>query len=828
MDFESLRLFSALLEDSTLQYFFIIGAYRDDELEQSVSLKNTIDESLKNQSGVSVLPLRPLSFKDIKKIVHDTLVPSIEPIDTLCRIILDKTSGSPWLVKEFLKIIYEEKAIAYDVETHSWVWNIADIEKIISINLSSILAKKLSCLPYTALKAIHAAACLGYDFSLDDLSLVLGKPSCSLIDDLNSLSQQNLILPLDNTYRLSYSKFYHQISSGSFKHEFSHDIIQYTIYQLNQQSNNQHLHFSIAETLFAKNQKNISNLTLFKVVEHYQIALDFVSKHENRDKILHIFIDAGERALTAGAYTTAEAYLKSAKLLQREHVWSENYATTLKLYNLLSTVELCLNNFHDVFRYTKEIVAHTFTLDDAFTAHINNAKALNANNQLGEAQEYLSNHLLSYGIHIPVRAASQKINLRIMWTNFYIYLLNKKSVESLPLVKQNSEEDKIRQLIDLYGWFATRENNTNTMMLCYCERIQRVFKHGIDINCALSFQGLANCYIASFWDIKRARQLSLFTESIPEILKDETPLFNYSMLKNFTIQPWVGHLNETLEPLKTEYIDCKSRGETILAADYLGCYTIHHLILGRHLASVIKDVENYLPEIKSYKTINTQTLAMIGQVSEELKFSSHLKSSLNGRFFSEEKSLLELKSRPPVYQLFLTLKIKLAYLYSDFKQAEKIIAILETEMLSDFTPLAFMAWLLLYRSLTHLALFDETLQSEYLKLANQDIRIIKKIARHCPQNYELMLSLVKAQKLVVTHKLSTAEEAFLEAIDVEKRYPNIIMRALMHKLMVALYVKAGKREKIKTHLRTALSDFSIWGADGYAKHLEDKYVNYRR
>ena len=115
-DSASLKLIETLSQGDQ-SCIFIIGAYRDNEVNDAHPLKlsfKEIRESFKIDDS-DVLPeipeikLNPLSKENTKELIADTLRMEKVIVRELADLIQDKTGGNPFFTNEFLKSLYNEE-----------------------------------------------------------------------------------------------------------------------------------------------------------------------------------------------------------------------------------------------------------------------------------------------------------------------------------------------------------------------------------------------------------------------------------------------------------------------------------------------------------------------------------------------------------------------------------------------------------------------------------------------------------------------------------------------------------------------------------------------
>ncbi|HBY81125.1 MAG TPA: hypothetical protein DEG47_29930, partial [Cyanobacteria bacterium UBA11148] len=165
-DSATLKLIELMMTDNQTQYLFLIGAYRDNEVNANHPLMMTLEEICVQGKRVNQITLTPLQSEHISQLIGETLhvgaglglqtssqssqdiskpAPTVKP---LAELVVRKTGGNPFFVNEFLKTLYAENLLAFDFERLSWQWNIAEIEaQGITDNVVELVIGKLKKLP---------------------------------------------------------------------------------------------------------------------------------------------------------------------------------------------------------------------------------------------------------------------------------------------------------------------------------------------------------------------------------------------------------------------------------------------------------------------------------------------------------------------------------------------------------------------------------------------------------------------------------------------------------------------------------------------------------
>ncbi len=102
-------------------------------------------------------------------------------------------------VGEFLKMLYGENLLTFDAQQLIWQWNLAEIEaQNITDNVVELLLRQLQKLPEATQQILSIAACTGAEFDLETLAIVCEKSPKAIFQDLLEAIQAGLIQPLSD------------------------------------------------------------------------------------------------------------------------------------------------------------------------------------------------------------------------------------------------------------------------------------------------------------------------------------------------------------------------------------------------------------------------------------------------------------------------------------------------------------------------------------------------------------------------------------------------------------------------------------------------------
>ncbi|MEW6498584.1 MAG: serine/threonine-protein kinase PknK, partial [Cyanobacteriota bacterium] len=306
-DSATLKLIELMMLDEQTQFLFLIGAYRDNEVNPAHPLALTLERLRKQRAVLQEIILAPLTLEPLSQLIAETLHQNTDTVRSLAELVLHKTEGNPFFVGEFLRMLHSENLLTFDAQQLSWQWNLAEIEaQNITDNVVELLLRQLQKLPEATQQILSIAACTGAEFDLETLAIVCEKSPKAIFQDLLEAIQAELIQPL--------SDLDEDLLVQEYK--FSHDRVQQAAYALIDESQKQVVHLQIGRNLLEKTSPEQRSDRLFEIIDHLNQGLELVTARSERTEIARLNLMAGQKAKAATAYEAAFKYFTTGlKLL---------------------------------------------------------------------------------------------------------------------------------------------------------------------------------------------------------------------------------------------------------------------------------------------------------------------------------------------------------------------------------------------------------------------------------------------------------------------------------------------------------------------------------
>ena len=232
LDTASSSLLKFFLTDKLLTHFFFIGSYRDDEGETSKNLRALLEYLDKQQLNLKCDDIQPLGQIDVYALLNDTLGKEKVPgsFEELSELILEKTGGNPFFIKEFLMTLYQDSLIFFQ---DGWTWDTEKIRrKNLTENMIEMMGVQIRNLPEPTLDLLKIACCIGTSFKIGMLSDFVNESIQKCLERLATAFSMGLLYHMEDRIN------------------FAHDKVRETLYHLISQKEREELHCKIGRYLW--------------------------------------------------------------------------------------------------------------------------------------------------------------------------------------------------------------------------------------------------------------------------------------------------------------------------------------------------------------------------------------------------------------------------------------------------------------------------------------------------------------------------------------------------------------------------------------------------
>jgi len=827
IDSASLTLMKLLLTTSTLQHLFLVGAYRNNEINETHPLYTTLKQLRETNLIIKEIELKPLTLSHIVLLISETLNNEDEKnIYPLAKLILDKTGGNPFFVNEFLKSLYREELLTFEYKINRWYWNLADIEmKSLTDNVIELMVGKIERLGENTQQVLKLASCIGDQFDLQTVAIISQKASQEVADDLWSALTEGLILPVDETYKLV--ELETKNLTVTIPYKFAHDRIQQAAYSMISKTEKETVHLKIGQLLLENIPKDQLEQQVFDVVNHFNLGYKLLTEQIERNEIAHLNLIAGRKAKASAAYQVAFEYLSiGLELLNSEDSWQEQYELTLNLHVEAIEMAFLSGQLEKMDKLAEIILQKAKTTLEKVPVYVTKIRSYTGQGQYAEAINTAREALQVWGVIIPEEPTMDDVQailaeLKLSWQDEEIA-----SFINLPAMTDENYLAVLDIIHDITH--ALYISNPLLYQIMIFEIVKLSFKYG---NTGVSASGYTSYGIilcALIGDIENGFEFAKLGMDLAIKLSAWEHVAYSTGLFYVAISHWKQPLRESLPGL----IDAIQRGRetghivsTYTAAHY--CGTAYNL--GNEPLDIIEETmirygeilsSGWQPNAYDWQRIWHQAvLNLLGQAEQP--------EILNGTIINFKEIAVKMEETQDGTGLALLYnnQSQLSYHFGNYQQAYDYAKQAEPYQV-NVIGMSHSVLLNLYGSLSRLAIYSDLSdedQATILKEVTANQEQMKTWADHAPINYLHKWHLVEAERYKILEQYSDAQSHYEKAIDLAQEHRYLNEEALAYELAAQAYMKQNKTRLARYYMQDAHYTYHRWGAIAKVQNLEKLY-----
>jgi len=819
-DAASLKLIEILLT-GIRQYFFVIIAYRDNEIQKTHPLYQTMDNIRKARIHVQELPLQPLDKEQIKVLINDSFGDQGDSTQTLSEIICQKTRGNPFFVIEFIKSLHSENLVRFDPKTGKWHQDIDAIQQTnISENVVEMIAAKISKLPHQTRHILKTAACIGRRFSTDILCILNNMSSKRLSHILQEAIIEDLIVTLnENSYK------------------FSHDRIHRVAYSLIPEIERAKFHLDIGFQLYHHcDPENVDAALLFDIVNQMNLGDEspgFEKENqtlltdEKRWIIANLNYMAAKQARSTLAIDQALTYINKAIQLTGQDGWQKQNKLTQNIYDAAIENAYLAGNTEEMEQILTEILANATQFVDKVRAYEIRIQSLISQNLLAEAIDIAFYVLRELGIKIPEKPGKMDMVMGFIQNKYFLLGRNPESILDLPVMTDLKMLAAMR-IINLVLLPVYLTHSGLFPFLAF-KGIRITLKHGLTTQSASVILSYGMLLCAVIGHIDRGYQFGQLAIQIVEKFSNRSGTWIHHMV-NLLIRHWKESVNENLALILDAYQTERETGNLEYAAFSLQMYCQISFFSGKELRKLESEIRKYKQVIVDIRQIvPLRYIEQLHQVVLNVSGQSSNTFLLKGRAYDEDQMIqyhMDANDRTGLCLLYYSKQV-LSYLFEDYEQALRL-SMITKEYLNSVMGTAIVPCFYYFETLSMLAIYDQSTigkQKDFLARIAINFKRIKTWAKYAPMNYEQQHLLILAEWYRVLQKDNKAGDFYDRAIESAKRNNYINELALCNKLAARFFLSRNKKRMAQIYMYESWYQYYCWGALALTQMLEKKYAS---
>jgi len=807
-DNASLELFKVLLADESLKNVLFIGAYRDNEVDEShpfVQMLYSIEKA--GITPVQYVILKNLWLEDVEEWVKDAL--QEDEVIELVKLIYAKTQGNAFFTAQFLQTLFEEKLLYFNFAESHWTWDIQKIQaQNITDNVIDLMTNKIQKLPSKTQELLKMGACVGASFELEVLATMAG---CT-IKECHEILEEALIAGL-------------LLKRDAVTYRFVHDRVQQATYGLLSEHKQKELHYTIGNLWLESVQEIEREDKLMDIVSQLNFGLDLIQSDTEKETLFSLNLEAGNKAKSAIAYVAAHEHFRIAGSLLPSTTWVTNYETTFELYKNWGEVAFLINKKEESEKLLTIALEKAKDEFDKTEIHILRIRQKASEGQYLEASEEGALALNLFGYNLPSMTNQE----------FYVQAGNEEVGKYLEQIKRISPEG-LKELPIL----------TEKVHLT-CIHIINVMFDGVFMGAPYAYLYISAKAINISLQHGQSRYISqgILNISFAHCSMNEYELFyelsqvalyfrNKYQFKEFDARFYLtlgyASLTQDMQTAIDYLVMAFQKGLEV--GDF--SYAVYGITAGSRSTNVLS-LETMLEQIqigeRFYRKIDNPIMLLVGNMHKgyalNMKGQTNSKLSFSFDGFDEEEYIEIFTKVSAVWIMaYRRFKIQSLVLWGAYDEAYFLVQNrVEGLTMIGGIDIEYKGGYYFYCVLTVIALYkqEKISEEEMQTVLEEGLREIELLAQANSSSFASIYHIVLAQKAELENNAVDAMNEYDTAIELAVENELWSYVAIGNELAMQFYLSLSKPQFASLYLTNAINYYRLWGADGKANMLEQEY-----
>jgi predicted ATPase/GAF domain-containing protein len=837
-DSASLKLLELLMSDRDRQYLLTIGAYRDNEVDSTHPLMQTIERIQQQETRINTFVLEPLRIDWVNQLIADTLKCSTEESQPLADLIFEKTRGNPFFLTQLLQSLYAENLLLFTPSLGCWQWDVEQIQAIgITDNVIDLMISKIEKLDEDAQNTLKLATCIGNRFNLEVLSVVNTKSQAVTAKEIWPALDEGLIIPLNDDYKIPLLWDREEMQrvplsqpSSAIPFKFLHDRVQQAAYALIPSDRKKEVHLQVGQLLLEniqqedleENREENVEENIFDIVNQLNIGAELMSDRSAQNRLIQLNLIAGRKAKNAAAYAPSLKYLEMGLMLLSPESWQHQYELTLALHIEAVEAKYINTQFEEAENLSAIVQQQSRDLLDEIKTYELKIQSCMAKLQLQLAIEVAFEALEKLGIFLPQKPSQQRIEEEKKSLELLLKDKEIKDLFDLPDMSDLYKQASVRIILSVTAASFITSSELFTMVTITAVNLCIQYGNPPQAPGVYIFLGMLLC--GSENSINEGYQ---FGQLALNLLDKFNPRDLQSLVLHYSsgfIRHWKEPARNSIAMIQDAINVGLDTGDLEHVSYNASAYCIFSLFTGTHLAEMSKKYEEYINltiKIKQQYTVyymrNCQSIVV--------NLLNGYESVVVGESPVEEESILEQwHTVGAVWLLFSCYLAKTisSYFFGHYEQAanssrecakyaESSAAYIVAVQHNFYSSLALLAH-------CHNSGANPTQTLEQVE-SNQ--KTMKIWAENCPENFQHKYDLVEAEKAFILHNKNwEAQEFYERAISGAQKNQYIHEEAIAYERGANFYFTMGWEEIGRLYLKNAHYAYQRWGAVAKTEAME--------
>jgi predicted ATPase len=459
-DTSSLSLLSSLASDKTLSSLLLLATYREEEIHDSHP-SITAFEELRDHRNVT---LRSISVAGLDQmathsIVSTALRSSGERTLKLAEIVHQKSNGNAMYTIQFLRSLYEDGLLKFNLGSMSWTWDDLSIQsRSVTDNVVDLTTAKLQRLDPSTREILQVASCLGQTFDERKLKSAMADPG---VRELLASSSNGTEMPVAGQSSDLTDCLCKLVEDGviDYRHQldsfcFVHDLIQEAASNLIPNEIRAKLHCSVGLCLL-QDAESLDDKFFFRAVELSNIGLEGLSDSE-RMRMSRFNEAAAQKATERACFSSALKYYEEGLRCLGSDPWLTDQALALSLSSGAVEAAFCSGDFETMEARMTSVLSQPIPIEAKVRVYLTRILSYSARELNDLCLATGRQVLIDMGMStLPMHPGKGHVIIEFLRTKMALRRHTEESLKNLPLL-----EDK--------RWFQAMSVVDMMQAVAYC------------------------------------------------------------------------------------------------------------------------------------------------------------------------------------------------------------------------------------------------------------------------------------------------------------------------------------------------------------------------
>eukprot|EP00985_Skeletonema_marinoi_P002786 scaffold1149_cov173-Skeletonema_marinoi.AAC.6 len=763
-------------------------------------------------------------------------------VKSLAETIHRKTEGNPFFMLMFLRSLYDERLLKYNLGAMKWTWDDDAVKsKIVTENVASVLVNKMNRLQEDTRRMLMVASCLGCKFrksavvevmknisqlemrtsmrSLSGTAATMGSSSAAILSpDLANGTHRN---GSDSSYASSIEEFEEEglCEVDNEECHFMHDQIQSAAFELISPDQRDSFRGRIGSILLQSLSPEELEASLFEVVDLLNCTTSNITD-EKRDELARMNLKAGIKASENAAFDTAMVYFKAGHDVLGPRGWEGDYSTMLDLCSDGANACFLSGDVDTMTALIDEVLSKDIETKEKYRVSEIKVKSLYNVGHFNESTIAALDFRRQLGLPAPQKKPASTFTIMREYIRVKRLLKDKTAEDIANLPKLDDELHEMGQRLNEHLATCIFHVEPTMLPLIIFQLVTTSLKYGLNSSSSPGFAGLGLMLCGPFGKPHEGREMAKAAELIFEKPgMRSSAIYTIFVTQSFCYH-WTSPLQDTIAPLLEGYQVGLELGDNDRACWCLIGRSYHLYFIGMELDSLQKELEATIPVLTQLKQDDTK-VKIVTLLTTVKKLRGLLDAEAGDKILDSMLATAALADNVALSTYVNVMKLEVLVFYQEWKEAVDLVQ--KAGNVRLFLPSFFVSVRYTFlEALTYLKAAQSSSgwkKKQMKKCAHKTIHLIQGWAKNGNGNVVHYLYILEAELAVLHGKNKKAKKSFNDAITTSSRNGFIQDRALAHELASAYFKVEGDDYWGNYHIECSRECYKEWGCSVKVEQL---------